>query len=70
MSVYEMENRRKGPLNVSSKAVEPRSVLFGISGVSFAPQQVAFKGHHQAMQNVQRQHVRISPSHNTFVHVY
>ena len=55
MSVYEMENRSKGPMNVISRPIEPRNVLFGLSGVSFAPQQVAFKGQHQAMQNVQRQ---------------
>ena len=55
MSVYEMENRSKGPMNMFSKSIEPRNVLFGLSGVSFAPQQVAFKGQHQAMQNVQRQ---------------
>ena len=67
MSSYEMENRRKGPMNVVSKPVEPRNVLFGISGVSFVPQQVAFKGHHQAIQNVHRQQVRITPGHDTFV---
>lgn len=55
MSVYEMENRRKGPMNVASRSIEPRNVLFGLSGVSFAPQQAAFKGQQQAMQNVQRQ---------------
>ena len=55
MSNYEMENRRKGPTNVTSKSVEPRNLLFGLSGVSFAPQQAAFTGQQQAMQNVQRQ---------------
>ena len=55
MSVYEMENRRKGPTNVLGKAIEPRNVLFGLSGMSFAPQQAAFKGQNQAMHNLQRQ---------------
>ena len=55
MSVYEVENRSKGPMNVISKPIEPRNVLFGLSGVSFAPQQVAFKGQHQAIQNAHRQ---------------
>lgn len=55
MSNYEMENRRKGPMNVTSKPVEPRNLYFGLSGVSFTPQQAAFRGQQQAMQNVQRQ---------------
>ena len=55
MSNYEMENKSKGPTNIFSRPMEPRNVLFGISGVSFAPQQAAFKGQYQATQNVQRQ---------------
>lgn len=55
MSSYEAENRRKGPTNMLSKPIEPRNVLFGLSGIPFAPQQAAFKGQHQAMQNAQRQ---------------
>ncbi len=55
MSPYETENRRGGPMNVNIKFIEPRHKLFGLNGVSLAPQQVAFKGQHQAMQNVQRQ---------------
>ena len=55
MSNYEIENRRKGPSNILSKPIEPRNMLFGLSGTSFAPQQVSFKGQHQATQNVQRQ---------------
>lgn len=55
MSSYEIENRHKGPTNIMSKPVEPRNVLFGMSGMSFAPQQAAFKGQHQAIQNAQRQ---------------
>lgn len=56
MSTYEIENRRKGPINVASKSIEPRNMLFGLSGVPLAPQQAAFKGQQQAMQNMQRQH--------------
>ena len=56
MSNYEIENRRKGPSNILSKPIEPRNMLFGLSGTSFAPQEVFFKGQHQARQNVQRQH--------------
>lgn len=56
MSNYEMENRRKSPTNVASKSIEPRSLLFGLSGVSLAPQQATFKGQQQAMQHMQRQH--------------
>ena len=67
MSIYEMENRRRGPMNVTSQPVEPRNALFGLSGVSFAPQQVRFKGQHQAIQNVHKQQVRISPIHIFFV---
>ena len=55
MSNYEIENRRKGPTNGFSKPIEPRNLLFGLSGTALAPQQVAFKGQHQAMQNGQRQ---------------
>ena len=57
MSNYEMENRRRGPSNILSKPIEPRNMLFGLSGMSFAPQQASFKGQHQAMQNVQRQNL-------------
>lgn len=55
MSNYEIENRRKGPSNILSKPIEPRNMLFGLSGMSFAHQQASFKGQHQAMQNMQRQ---------------
>ena len=55
MSNYEIKNRRKGPSNILSKPIEPRNILFGLSGMSFAPQQASFKGQHQATQNVQRQ---------------
>ena len=55
MSTYEIENMRKGPTSIFGKSIEPRNVLFGLNGVSFAPQQAAFKGQHQAMQNVHRQ---------------
>ena len=55
MSTYEIENMRKGPKSIFGKSNEPRNVLFGLNGVSFAPQQAAFKGQHQAMQNVHRQ---------------
>lgn len=55
MSSYEIENRRKGPTNIFSKPIEPRNVLFGLSGMPFAPQQAAFKGQHQAIQNAQKQ---------------
>ena len=57
MSHYEIENGRKGASNILSKPIEPRNMLFGLSGMSFAPQQqqASFKGQHQAMQNVQRQ---------------
>ena len=55
MSSYEIENMRKGPTNNFSKPIEPRNVLFGLSGMPFAPQQAAFKGQHHAMQNAQRQ---------------
>lgn len=55
MSTYELKHRHKGTTDVANKPMEPRNVLFGLSGVSFAPQQAVFKGQHQAMQNVQRQ---------------
>ena len=55
MSNYEVENRRKGPSNILSKPIEPRNMLFGLSGMSFATQQASFKGQHQATQNVLRQ---------------
>ena len=55
MSNYEIENRRKGPSNILSKPIEPRNMLFGLSGMTFATQQASFKGQHQATQNVQRQ---------------
>ena len=56
MSNYEIENRQKGPVNVTGKQIEPRSVLFGLNGVSVAPQQAAFRGQQQAIQSVQRGH--------------
>ena len=56
MSTYEMENRRNGPMNVTSKPIEPRNMLFGLSGMSLAPQQAAFRGHQQATQNLHMQH--------------
>lgn len=52
MSTFEMENRRNGPINVTSKPIEPRNMLFGLSGMSLAPQQAAFRGHQQATQNL------------------
>ena len=55
MSHYETANRRGGPVNVSSNTTEPRHVLFGLNGVSLAPQQVAFMGQHQYIKNMQRQ---------------
>lgn len=56
MSSYEMANRREGPMNVASKNIEPRIVLFGLDGVPFFAQQATFKGQQQAMENVQRTH--------------
>ena len=55
LSNYEIENRRKGPSNILSKPIEPRDVLFGLSGMSFAPQTFMFKAKNKATQNVQRQ---------------
>ena len=54
MSNYEIQNRQNGPMNVASKNIEPRNVLFGLDGISFAPQQAAFRGQQQAMQSVRR----------------
>ncbi len=50
MSTYEMDSRRNGPINVTN--MKPRNMLFGLSGMSLAPQQAAFRGHQQATQNL------------------
>ena len=56
MSSYEIRNRHRGQVDVLSKAIEPRNMLFGLNGMALAPQQVTFKGQQQAVQNVQKQH--------------
>ena len=55
MSLYETAHRRRGPMNMSSNTTEPRHALFGLDGVSLAPQQATFMGQHQAIKNMQRQ---------------
>lgn len=59
MSNYEIEHRQKGPTSEASTYIQTRDVLFGLPGVSVAPQQAIFQGQQQAMQNIQRgQHMQ------------
>ena len=55
MSLSETTTRGGGPMNVTSNAIKPRHVLFGLNGVSVAPQEATFMGQHQAAQSMQRQ---------------